>query len=422
MASAAHQSSASSPFDRVVSAAALRAAWDHVRRSAESSASPAIRDEARRFAEDVDRRLARVADELADDRFLFAPSLGVARARRGKKPRPIVVAPIESRVVTRAILEVLLQIPAVADLCLGAGTSFGGLPGRGVPAAAAAALAAVRDGAVFYVRSDIAEFFRAIPRDRAVAEIARVAGDERLARLVDRATATELGNASELGDDATLFPGERRGVGQGNALSTLLGNVLLRDFDDVMNGRGMVCLRYVDDFLLLGPRAAHVKKAFSGAQDRLAALGLRAYDPTREPEKAAMGAVAGGIEWLGCEIRVDAVRPSVASRKALLLRIDRLVSDAERAGSLTPALAGIEGSVRAFRAAYGFCTCPEIFATLDARIDRRIEHAFRRSRTRLGPGLAKSRGGPPARGADASSERDAVVARASGDGGRIKLD
>jgi hypothetical protein len=387
MASAAHQITlVSSPFDRLVAPATLRAAWDHVRASAEASPSPAVRAEARRFADDASPKLARLAAELAADRFTFAPALGVASPRPGKRPRPIVIAPIESRVVTRAMLDVLLSVPAVASLCQGAPHSFGGLPGRGVPGGIAAALAAIRDGAAFHVRTDIADFFRAIPRDRAVAEIARATGDARLARALDLATATEIENLAELGDAAGLFPGERRGVAQGNALSTLLGNVLLRGFDEAMNGRGLTCLRYVDDVLFLGARAAHVKKAFHHGRALLAELGLDAYDPERHPEKAAMGPVRASVTWLGCDLHGGAARPSAANRRALLARIDRLLARE----SLAVALAGVDQSARAFRGAYAFCACPEVFAALDARIDRRVEAAFRRSRARLGPGLSRT--------------------------------
>src|SRR5262249_29019461 len=152
------------------------------------------------------------------------------------------------------------------------------------------------------VRSDIAEFFRAIPRARAIAEIGRVLPDDRILRLLDRATHTELENLEALGDSAALFPCEETGVAQGGTLSTLLGNALLRGFDEAMNGRGIVCLRYVDDLLILGPRAAHVKKAFQSASRMLSELELHAYDPELEPGKAAQGHAAGGVEWLGCEI------------------------------------------------------------------------------------------------------------------------
>jgi hypothetical protein len=398
MASAAHpthpsptQTTPASPFDRATDPETLRAAWDHVRRSAEASTAAAIRDEARRFAQDADARLAVIARDLRDERFVFAPARGIARPRAGKRPRPIVLAPIGSRVVTRALLEALSAVPAVADACLGAPTSFGGLPGRGVEQAIAAALAAVQGGAAFHVRSDIAEFFRAIPRERALASITGAAGDARLTRLVEQATRTELANLDELGEDGALFPDARIGVAQGNSLSTLLGNVLLGGFDQAMNGRGITCLRYVDDVLFLGPRAAPVKKAFAAATVCLADLGLRAYDPVREPGKAAMGHVAAGVEWLGCEILDGRARPGARSRRALLARVDRALA-AVPDGGLSAALVAVEDAVRGFRAAYRFCECPEVFAALDDTVGRRVEHTFRVHRARLaGPRRAVPR-------------------------------
>src|ERR1700733_14217636 len=109
MASAAHDPpSSSAPFERVAHPATLLAAWHHVRRAAEASRSPSIRGEARRFADDAERHLERIAAEIRADRFQFAPALGVAQPRPGKRARPIVIAPIESRVVARALLDVLL--------------------------------------------------------------------------------------------------------------------------------------------------------------------------------------------------------------------------------------------------------------------------------------------------------------------------
>src|SRR5277367_5189432 len=65
-------------LERVTDPAALRAAWAHVRRAASLSPSRAVRADARRFEEDADRRLARIAAELAEERFDFGPSRGVA--------------------------------------------------------------------------------------------------------------------------------------------------------------------------------------------------------------------------------------------------------------------------------------------------------------------------------------------------------
>jgi hypothetical protein len=402
MASAANQLFLPTPFERATSPAALRAAWSHVRRAALLSTSRAVRAEVRRFEDDVDRRLARMAAELGDERFAFGPSRGVAVDRPGKRPRPIVVAPVEHRIAARALLDAIQGDPSVAASFLATPTSFGGLPGRGVEQAVGAALDAIRGGAVFYLRSDIVEFFRAIPRARAIAALGSAVTDPRLLRLVDLATKTELDNLAELGDRAALFPDGEIGVAQGGSLSTLLGNALLRDFDGAMNGRGIACLRYVDDLLFLGPRPAHVTKAFASATRILGGLGLRAYDPVQDPAKAAAGHVAGGIEWLGCEIKGGRARPSVRSRRALVARVERILGGSEATvGGASSALAAVEALLAGFRGAYGFCASPEIFTSLDTQIGRRVEHFFRAHRPRLlppeprapraTPGLAKGR-------------------------------
>ena len=289
--------------------------------------------------------------------------------------------------VARALLDVIQASPGVAASFQATPTSFGGLPGRGVEQAIATAVDAVGRGAVFYVRSDIADFFRAIPRERALGSLAALAGelaDPRLHRLLDLATRTELDNLAALGERAALFPDRDTGVAQGSSLSTLLGNVLLRTFDEAMNGRGIACLRYVDDLLLLGPRPAHVHKAFASASRRLAALGLRAYDPEKDPGKAAAGHAAGGIEWLGCEIKGGLVRPGTRSRRALIARVERILGESERTvGGASSAIAAVEEALAGFRGAYGFCATPEVFASLDAQIGRRVERYFRANRPRL---------------------------------------
>ncbi len=386
MASAANQLPLPLPFDRATHPAALRAAWAHVRRAASLSASRAVRAEARRFEDDADRRLDRIAAELREERFTFGPARGVAVARPGKRPRPIVVAPVESRIAARALLDALQAEPGVSASLLSTPSSYGGLPGRGVEQAIRAAQDAIARGAVFYLRSDIAEFFRAISRPRAIAAVAAAVPDPRVLRLLDQATRTELDNLAELGDRANLFPGEEIGVAQGGCLSTLLGNALLHDFDERMNGRGIACLRYVDDVLLLGPRPAHVKKAFSSASKLLADLGLQAYDPETDPAKAASGHVAGGLTWLGCEIRDGRARPSMRSRRALIARVERILAESERTvGGASSALAAVEEALEGFRGAYGFCASAEVFASLDAQIGRRVERYFRAHRPRLLP-------------------------------------
>jgi RNA-directed DNA polymerase len=377
----------SSPLERLRARGTLRSAWLRVRESARRS-TPATRAEAARFEEHADRHLARIAAQLREGRFLFAQARGIACERPGKGPRPIVVSPIESRIVQRAILDVLRALPGLSAADLEAPTSFGGVPGRGTAGAVNAAIEAVKSGHGAYLRSDIAGFFRNIPRKRALEVLLRHVDDEGFARLLDEATRTELENLAELGEAASIFPEDDTGVPQGCALSTLLGNALLRDFDAQMNGRGIVCLRYVDDFLLLGREAAHVRKAFTSAQRLLGELGLTAYDPAIDPGKAAAGRAAAGFEFLGCEITGGRAAPSRAKREEIFGRVDALLRRSERFFEkpdpreaarlgLAPTLHALGRLIEGFRASYRFCQADDVLAALERAIDGRVEKYLR---------------------------------------------
>ena len=378
---------ATSPLERLRARGTLRSAFLRVREAARRS-SPATRAEASRFEEHADRHLARIAAQLREGRFVFASAHGVACERPGKAPRPIVVAPIESRIVQRAILDVLRALPGLRAADLEAPTSFGGVPERGTAGAVAAAIDAVNAGHGVYLRSDIASFFRKIPRRRSIDRLLAFVDDPGFARLLDEATRTELDNLAELGESASIFPEDDTGVPQGCALSTLMGNAILREFDAQMNARGIVCLRYVDDFLLLGREAAHVKKAFTSAQRALGELGFEAYDPAVSPGKAAFGAAAQGFEFLGCEIRGGRAAPSRAKREELFGRVDALLRRSERfferpgpqLGSrlgLAPTLHTLDRLLEGFRASYRFCQADEVFAALGRAVDGRVEKYLR---------------------------------------------
>ena len=256
-------------------------AWRHVHQNGITSKSADTRTEVRRFQDEAERHIPRIARQLRENRFQFLPAHGIPQKRTGKAPRPIVSAPVENRLVQRSILDVLQELPAMEPLYAG-DFSFGGIKGRGVREALEAAYDAVTSGAEHYVRSDIASFFTQIPKTNVLERIGGVVADPDFMKLLKKAVHVELSNLKTLRDDAELFPLHEVGVAQGCCLSPLIGNVLLGRFDEQMNGRGIVCLRYIDDFLILGPTKSKVRRAFESAQKLLDHHGLRAYDPERD--------------------------------------------------------------------------------------------------------------------------------------------
>jgi hypothetical protein len=336
--------------------------------------------------------LRRLQEQLRRETFRFQPQIGVPKKRSGKSSRPIVIAPVENRIIQRAILDCLKEHCTGVKEILNIPTSVGGI--EGVDKAIALVNNAMTAGAKWCVRSDIPGFFTKIPKAQISDFIADHTSDAKFAELFRQAIEVELGNEESLGPEAELFPTADIGVAQGSSLSPLVGNILLRGFDRQMNGRDVTCIRYIDDFVLLAPSKKAAKKAFSSAKAALAELGLEAYDPITRPDKAYMGECSAGFDFLGCRIVPGLVRPADSARNSLLEKVRRILSDGRR--SITSGVAGsarvpqgcaqtlvaVDRVVKGWGDAFSFCSCWQSLEHLDQEIDREIQafmtHAIKR--------------------------------------------
>jgi RNA-directed DNA polymerase len=289
-----HKFSARPLFEHVKSRDVLMRAWLHVKHRVEASKDPTVRAAAAAFASDPQRSVARLQRALRSGTFRFSPQRGVLKRRKSapsepaKDPRPIVVAPVHNRIVQRALLDTcqsedrrirrhLGALPAVIDCP----TSVGGLPGRGVPEAIDLIATAIENGATWYVRSDLKNFFQVIPKPQIKAFLQANVSDEVFVELFMSALSTELSNEEEVRELIRLFPVGEIGVPQGSALSALCANIILSAFDKKLNGRGILTVRYLDDFVILGPNKSAVEKAWLVAVTDLKALGMECHDPAQ---------------------------------------------------------------------------------------------------------------------------------------------
>jgi RNA-directed DNA polymerase len=360
-------------------------AWQKVRANGQHSLCAETRDEIKQFEAEAANRLDRLLYHLSHHHFEFHPQLGIKMRRSGKRPRPIVIAAIENRVVQRAMLDILQELPPIREILL-TRTSLGGIKNRGRDHAMSLIREAIANGVHNYVRSDIEGFFTKIPRAEVLSYIAKFISDPEFLDLLRRATDTRLANLHQLGDDALLFPIEEKGVAQGSPLSPLIGNILLRDFDWAMNGRGITCIRYIDDFLLLGPSEKAVQKAFCSAQKILKALGMRAYDPGSD--KAEAGKVVNGFDFLGCTISPGLIQPTRSARQKIISQIDTILSNGttSRSGAVDVRIRGqpyaqtlvsLDRVLSGWAHAYAFCNGRQSFNAIDQAVNARIA-AFRR--------------------------------------------
>lgn len=348
----------------------LYAAWRKVRSSALGSSSEKIRNEAKDFEARMPGSLREIQSALTKKQFFFAPQTGVAPAKPNGSRRPIVLAPIPNRIVQRALLDALhLKVPFVKRV-FAVPTSFGGIPDKRVSMAIAAAKAAMREGAKYHIRSDIPDFFTRIDKARVLELLAEHVKCPDTFSLFEAALRTDLANLDALRREKIddLFPVGIQGVAQGSPLSPLVANIYLYDFDVKMNRDGITCLRYIDDFLLLGPDSGAVHKAFKAALRELKGLGLDAYSPQARPDKASHGLSAKGVDFLGCTVTPGLVQPSKKSRSKFRERIHSDLDSSMRMmragakqgvanprGTFSGALQNLDRVILGWGKAFSFC-------------------------------------------------------------------
>ena len=373
-----------------------------IQRNGRTSKSEDVRLELESFAEDAPTNLRSLKGRLAHKSFKFAPAKGVPVPKldeKGKKTgkfRPIVLAPVESRIVQRAILNVLLDVEALKPF-IQTPYSYGGIRGErasqkeksarseslsAVPAAIRAVLDEIGKGARFVATADIKSFFTRISKDAVSEIVATAVNDDELMALFRDAIDVELSNMATLRDKAVDFPIEDIGVAQGNSLSPLLGNIVLANFDRLMNEGDCKCFRYIDDFIILAPSQKAASARLKKARVLLRFLGMEL-----SPDKSSKGGVSidAGFDFLGINVCPGAIRPGSKAQARILRTVESAFDESlkamrgiqhgqafDRAKSLSNTLKRVDGSIDGWGKHYWFCNDRQAFGNLDERISECI--------------------------------------------------
>lgn len=368
----------------------LRKAAASVLRNASLSTSEETRSKADIFKKDLEKNLEDIRKKLTAQRFKFSPAKGVAIPKSGKSGfRPVVIAPIEDRIVQRVILDVLSDQQFVREIQRKE-YNFGGIIDGGV---AKSIRRAYKAGIThsFYVRTDIKDFFTNVPRDKLLSCVTDHIADHEFNKLIEAATTVELGNLDQLKKYGNIFPLGENGVAQGSCLSPMLCNLLMHELDEFLNTEPFQAVRYIDDVIIFGPNRSQVRKRLKEFKERLATLGLDAYDPPARSAKhdgsakAAEGEAAKGFSFLGCEVTRTDIRPGPKARKSLIEKVRgiyargiasqrhiALASGEAPSSSENPSvlytLWRVSNTVRAWGGAFSFCTDTRIFRQIDTSL------------------------------------------------------
>ncbi|WXF89736.1 reverse transcriptase domain-containing protein [Pseudomonas syringae pv. atrofaciens] len=289
--------------------------------------------------------------------------------------------------VQRALLDALQRRVRFVRKVLDTPTSYGGIPAKRVAMAISDARDAMRNGARFHIRSDIPAFFTKINKGRVQDLLRSHINCDATLKLLELAITTDLANIDDLRRQGLekIFPIGIEGVAQGSPLSPLLANIYLADFDATMNANGITCLRYIDDFLLLGESLSDVDRAFNRALKELGKIGLSAYDPRVDKVKASRGSTDKGFDFLGCNVSPGLVQPSEATRKrfkvklgaefdtaAHALRYNAEYKDGNGKYSYSSSLYRIDKIILGWGKAFTFCNGSQSMKSLDDFVSQRL--------------------------------------------------
>jgi retron-type reverse transcriptase len=377
----------------------LERAWHVIQENARGSKSQDVRSEIERFGQDAGSNLRSLAGRLSHGTFQFEPAKGVPipklneHGRKTGKIRPIVLPPVEARIVQRALLNVLTSMPQL-QCYIDTPYSFGGVRRKAeigdeaqlaaVPAAIKSVLDEIARGARFAICADIKGFFTRVKKSAVSSIISSAVSDSEFVEFIEHAIHVELSNMAQLRGHLAEFPIEDIGVAQGNSLSPLLGNVILANFDSVLNDSDCRCIRYVDDFVILGPTERAVNSRLRTAVDLLSALGMEL-----SPEKSSTGAfrIDRGLDFLGISLKPGFIRPSDKAQNKLLASIRsefeesigffnafRSNESVEKTRSLVATLKRVDGIVEGWGKHYWFCNDDQEFDRLDRKIDGLIRN------------------------------------------------
>lgn len=314
------------------------------------------------------------------------------------KIRPIVLAPVESRIVQRSVLDTLTTVSALSPYYDNP-FSFGGIR-KGlnelgaVPAAVHAVLKAAGEGGTHVAFADIRSFFTKVSKTTVSSIVSEAVQDIEFMEFFSQAIKVELDNLNELKEKASAFPTFEIGVAQGNCLSPLLGNIILHEFDFRMNEGDCRCVRYIDDFIIIAPNAKAAKARMKRAVKILDGLGMEL-----SPEKSSKSPlpISETFSFLGVEFANGPIRPAPKARANLLQNINNTFNRSihsmntfrsdkglDRSHSLIATLRRVDGIITGWGKHFRFCNDGVFFANLDTDVSNLIAAYLGRYReTRL---------------------------------------
>lgn len=294
-------------IEEICSAERLDAAWRQVQRNA--GAGGIDRMTIADFASREDELLQLIKQRLEEGHYRFKPARRVLIPKEGSdKMRKLGIPTIMDRVVAQSMNLVLTEI---FDPDFTA-SNFGFRQGQSQHKAIDHVRRHVAAGYEWCVAIDLQSFFDEIPHGLILRLIRRKIADEKLITLLARAL--KAGVVVE-----GLFEKTDKGCPQGSPLSPLISNIVLNEWDQELERRGLRYARWADDSVILVKTERSAHRVMGGVSRYLEeTLGLKV---NREKSEVAP---MKSVTFLGFQILRGKIRVSNKSREKFKERIRRL--------------------------------------------------------------------------------------------------
>ena len=299
-------------------------------------------------------------DALDSGAYRPAPVRQVSIPKPDGGVRVLGVPTVLERLIQQAIAQVLSPIfeEGFSEF------SFGFRPGRSAHDAVRTAQTFVEQGYRWVIEVDLDSFFDRVHHDKLMHRVARVVKDKRVLRLIRRYL-----TAGVMADGIRQTVAE--GTPQGSPLSPLLSNIMLHDFDQVLEDRGHRFVRYADDIRIFVRSKRAAERVLSQATKVLEGrLKMRVNQQKSTINPATVATLLGfGFFFLaGGKV---GIRVGPKSLKRLKQRIRELTSR-RWSISMGERITRLNRFVRGWMGYFGVAATPRVFRALDEWFRRRM--------------------------------------------------
>lgn len=269
------------PPEQFFTPAAMRRAWLAMKRAGGGAGVDGVTLE--RFEHNLADELEGLRQELMAGSYRPRPVRRILVPKQNGGLRPLAMWALRDRIAQRAVYDIL--VPSFESIFLP--SSFGFRPGLGVQDAVTQVTTYRDQHLRWVVDGDIENCFDSMESGRLLRMVRRRVQDRLLVRYVRGWLEADILNSVD------GVP-RKAGASQGSALSPLLANIYLHDFDREMARQGLALVRYADDFVICCRRKIDAETALQAAT-----AGLARVELTLNVRKSRIVHFDAGFEWLG---------------------------------------------------------------------------------------------------------------------------